>query len=203
MSFLCKEIARIQGLQILPNPILVVSLKQGVQSLQLLCMEWQRHQLIERILPHIPSPEERTRRRLELLYDLHRAMKAVSSPDSYRNLVRSMSADDIETMISAIQLCGELLWNASGPESSHPDCHGRFKGQGSAGWCSSVFAEVVVVKGIGFVAEVMIERSPTTLNELKDWKMPNGQSTIIRLREEQRWKEKLAILGVNAFYTIQ
>lgn len=183
---------------------------RSIQKLRVLMQQWNRHQRVEQLLPVILSHNkdiggspQLARRGLELLWEYHQALHMESQDpaiEGHRTFVRSVTLEELNSLMMTIRACGDVLFDIYKLERSKPLlmewAEQPCAGMNRTAWPDPL-ADMVIVKGLDFLAEVVVERSPEALDEMKDWKKSVSKPAMSRLCDEQRWKAKLAVLGVN------
>ena len=203
-NFICKAIAKERHLRYHYPTSSGSPIYQGMQPLQLLCEQWRRHLLIERIVREIAPGDSRVRRDLWNLWDYQEALVfdiQKQTSDNHRAFVQAISVDELVSMMSTVRKCGSLLHTVTKPDPEQlrdlaSDAY--FKASKGYEWHSDAPAEIVITKGVRFIVETAIEHKPPKIKELWIWKRPYRKSVFTRLCEEQRLKSKIAALQANA-----
>ncbi|MCJ1285592.1 hypothetical protein MMC26_004933 [Xylographa opegraphella] len=144
------------------------------------------------------------RRSLWKLWDYHEALTfdiQSQSPKNHRAFVQATSADDLVSLISAVQKCSNLLHKIPKPypgEAQQWPSNATVKDRKEYEWCPDALAEMVITKGVGFIVKAALEKEPQAVREFFDWTRPHRQSAFLRLCDEQRFKSKIAALQANA-----
>jgi hypothetical protein len=167
-------------------------------------MQWDRKQLIERLLPAF-NKEEDAREELELLWDYQSALQydfKDCGVNGHRTFIRSTTLEDLNVLMTAIRNCADFIskaliisrYGSRRMEWFNEPCALIRRNE----WNIDVFSEVILAKGFEFVVKAVIERSHAALDELKGWQQPSGKTLTSRLDDERRWKSKIASLQANA-----
>ena len=203
-QYVCNAIAKATGLDNhIPFP-LAVNLGHETWSLKLLQRMWKRKQIVERILPVIARHSLIVKRSLELLWDYHDVLQAESwdtTTDYYRQFVRSTKPEELVALNTTIRSCGDLVLKhikSIGHQNQQEHSSDHLASLRDVQWRADTLAEIVVVKGLEFIMKIVIEMSLDSLRELEDWTGPRNKPAISRLRDEQKWQSKIALLKENA-----
>ncbi|MCJ1252007.1 hypothetical protein MMC30_009245 [Trapelia coarctata] len=205
---LCRAIALSRGLgkaPRIPSKVLPALNTLPLQELRILMQLWDRHQLIEQLVPVILLSDQdemrcpqMARRGLGLLWDYHNALRIESRDpevESYRSFVRSVTLQELNSLIMTIEACGEALLDAF--ESKRP----RSLRERSAAFTPFVGAysnrNLVIIEGLDFLVKAVVERSPEALDEVQNWKNCTAKPPMSRLCAEIRWKKQLAMMGLS------
>ncbi|MCJ1386490.1 hypothetical protein MMC17_009616 [Xylographa soralifera] len=203
-GFLCKAIAEAHHLRYPCRASPFSQIDQGLLPLQLLCEQWRRHILIERIVAEIDQRDSCLRRSLWKLWDYHEALLSDiqgQTSDNHRAFVQATSADDLVLLIAAVRKCSNLLRNISKLDSGEiqqwaPGAN--MMSTKSYEWCSDAPAEMVITRGVQFIVEAALEKEPQAITDFLNWTRPHRKGAFLRLCEEQRLKSKIAALQANA-----
>jgi len=208
---LCRAIATYQGfgkaLQ-LPQKVQSPQDTRHLQELRVLTQQWDRHQLVEQLLPVTLSCAQdggrcpqNYRRSLELLWDYHNALCVESEGPGFqghRSFVRSVTLEDLKSLIMIIGVCGDAIvqvFDFERPQSLSMEWFGEPCAAGIKSVRANPLSNLVIIKGLDFLATALVEKSPEVLDEVKDWTKRNTKSAMKRLFVEYLWKRKLAVMG--------
>ena len=203
-DFICKAIAKAHHLMYKCCTSPNAQVDHGFQPLQLLCEQWRRHILIERIVAEIDERDGCIRRSLWHLWDYHEALVSdiqEQTPNNHRAFVRASSADNLVSLISVVRKCSNLLRKVSKPPAGEVQplaSDAIVKSSKSYEWYPDALAEIIITKGVGFTVEAALEKKPQAVEEFLNWTRPHRKSAFLRLCEEQRLKSKIAVLQANA-----
>jgi hypothetical protein len=182
-----------------------------LQELRDLVRQWNRHRLVEQLLPVIQSHDQAAkkwpqvaRRSLEMLWDYHNALRVESQDrvvEGHRSFVRSVTLEELRSLTTTIRGCGDILLKVFESERSR-SLRLEWLGEPRTGatGCRRVNPladDLVIVKGLDFLVKAVVERSPEALDEVQDWPKSEAEPVMSRLYREQLWKEKLAMIGMN------
>ncbi|MCJ1438589.1 hypothetical protein MMC27_007979 [Xylographa pallens] len=203
-DFICRAIAKAHHLTYKRHTSSNPQIDHGFQPLQLLCEQWRRHILIERIVAEIDEEDSCIRRSLWNLWDYHEALASdiqEQTPNNHRAFVQASSANDLVSLISVIRKCSNLLHKVSKPSAGEVQqlaSDATVRGLKSYEWCPDALAEIVITKGVGFTVQAALEKEPQAVEVFLNWTRPHHKSAFLRLWEEQRLKSKIAALQANA-----
>jgi len=213
-NVICQAIAISEDLGTafqVPSKAQSTLVSRPLQRLRGLVQQWNRHRLVEQLLPVILSHDEAARkwpqiakRSLELLWDYHNALRVESQDpvmEGHRSFVRSVTFEELRSLITTIRGCGDILLEVFESERSR-SLRLEWLGEPLTGVTSCrrvnpLADDLVVVKGLDFLAKALVERSPEALDEAQDWTKNGAEPVMSRLYREQLWKEKLVMIGVS------
>ena len=189
--FLCQLIAKSRGVSY-NGPT-----DEEIRPLLVLQKQWKRHQIIESLLPFLRSADPSARQSLEHLWAYHDAIvedldRSVS--EEHQRFIMSTSSGTLLSMIAVIGACGQLLADASMDhldEESHLVWHDQRRAALGLSTKHDAFSDIALIKGIGSVAEVVVQKSEEAIEKITRWYKPNALSEISRLHGEYHWKATL------------
>ncbi|MCJ1338000.1 hypothetical protein MMC09_003284 [Bachmanniomyces sp. S44760] len=195
-TYLCRQIA--EACSIHNSKVTAVTTSSPIQEL---CMQWGRSRVKRQLLSKTEIGSQTTDDDLDLLwayYDSRNVQDGVASAENYRRFIQSASEHLVDRMI---RTAGDLVAVILGTIDSWMtmDLNLGVDGQRVENPCFQIVFEMVLVKGLKFVAKVITGSSDCQMKMLA-WidQHPRHRTTSVQLYEERRWKRKTSWLQANA-----